>query len=70
MKRILRQLSRNQKGQSATEYMLIIAVIVIAVVVIGKKVFVDKFFTKGVNAAGSTVEKWLTCDPGNPNCNQ
>lgn len=69
MKSILRRLSRNQKGQSATEYMLIIAVIVIAVVVIGKKVFVDQFFTKGVNAAGTTVEKWMTCQPSDPNCN-
>lgn len=69
MKSILRRLSRNQKGQSATEYMLIIAVIVIAVVVIGKKVFVDQFFTHGVTAAGTTVEKWLTCQPNDPNCN-
>ena len=60
----------NQKGQSATEYMLIIAVIVIAVVVIGKKVFVDQFFKSGVNAAGATVEKWLKCDPSDPDCNK
>lgn len=69
MKQFLRRLSRNQKGQSATEYMLIIAVIVVAVVVIGKKVFVDQFFKNGVNAAGQTVEKWLTCQPSDPNCN-
>lgn len=69
MKQFLRRLSRNQKGQTATEYMLIIAVIVIAVVVIGKKVFVDNFFKQGVNAAGTTVQKWLTCDPSDPNCN-
>lgn len=69
MKQFLRRLSRNQKGQSATEYMLIIAVIVIAVVVIGKKVFVDQFFKPGVEAAGNTVKTWLTCDPGNPDCN-
>ncbi len=63
-----RQRLRNQKGQAATEYMLIIAVIVVAVVVIGKKVFVDKFFTDGVTAAGGTVQRLLTCDPKDTNC--
>ncbi|PIR20282.1 MAG: hypothetical protein COV45_06940 [Deltaproteobacteria bacterium CG11_big_fil_rev_8_21_14_0_20_47_16] len=70
MKSIFKRLSRNQRGVAATEYMLIIAVIVIAVVVIGKKVFVDQFFTQGVTAAGSTVQKWLTCDPSNADCNE
>lgn len=65
----LQQRLRRQNGQAATEYMLIIAVIVVAVVVIGKKVFVDQFFTNGVNAAGATVEKLLTCNPQDPNCN-
>lgn len=69
MKQFLRRLSRNQKGQSATEYMLIIAVIVVAVVVIGKKVFVEQFFRPGVEAAGSTVKTWLTCQPGDATCN-
>lgn len=68
MKRILRKLGRNQRGVAATEYMLIIAVIVIAVVVIGKRVFVDQFFTSGVTAAGTTVEKWLKCQPGDDTC--
>ncbi len=70
MKQFLRRLSRNQKGQTATEYMLIIAVVVIAVVVIGKTVFVDKFFKSGVNAAGQTVESWLTCKPGDTSCDK
>lgn len=68
MKRFLRRLSRNQKGQTATEYMLIIAVIVIAVVVIGKTVFVNQFFKPGVEAAGGTVKEWLTCKPGDATC--
>lgn len=68
MNRILRRLGRNQRGVAATEYMLIIAVIVIAVVVIGKRVFVDQFFTQGVNAAGATVQQWLECQPGGEKC--
>jgi Flp pilus assembly pilin Flp len=69
MKTLWNRLRHNQRGVAATEYMLMIAVIVIAVVVIGKKVFVDQFYTQGVNAAGTTVKKWLSCDPSiNQNC--
>lgn len=69
MKKWFRKIRRDERGQTATEYMLIIAVIVVAVVVIGKKVFVDQFFKPGVEAAGNTVKIWLTCDPSNPDCN-
>jgi Flp pilus assembly pilin Flp len=69
MKQWFLKIRRDQRGQTATEYMLIIAVIVVAVVVIGKKVFVDQFFSKGVDAAGKTVQKYLECDPNvNQNC--
>lgn len=69
MKKWFSKIRRDERGQTATEYMLIIAVIVVAVVVIGKNVFVDKFFSSGVDKAGKTVEKWLGCDPNvNQNC--
>lgn len=68
MKKWFNKIRRDERGQTATEYMLIIAVIVVAVVVIGKKVFVDQFFTQGVNAAGQTVQDWLECKPGDSKC--
>jgi Flp pilus assembly pilin Flp len=69
MRKLLSKIRRDQRGQTATEYMLIIAVIVVAVVVIGKKVFVDQFFKPGVQAAGQTVNKMLVCDPNvTPTC--
>ncbi len=70
MKKWFGKVRRDQRGQTATEYMLIIAVIVVAVVVIGKKVFVNQFFKPGVEAAGKTVQGFLVCDPSNPDCNQ
>lgn len=67
MKKWFSKVRRDQRGQTATEYMLIIAVIVVSVVVIGKRVFVDNFFAKGVDAAGGTVKTWLSCDPAKQN---
>lgn len=68
MKKWFSKIRRDERGQTATEYMLIIAVIVVAVVAIGKSVFVNKFFTSGVNAAGQTVSDWLTCKSGDATC--
>lgn len=61
----------NERGQAATEYMLILAVIVLGVLA-AASAFVPEF-KKGVNTLSSTVTNWLErdpslCDPNSTNC--
>ena len=55
---MIKNFIRGEEGQTATEYMLIISVVVIAVVAAAYK-FVP-FFEAGVNALGADVQKILT----------
>lgn len=50
---------RNKKGQTATEYMLIVAVVVIGLVMIAKAVFLPKF-NSGVEQLAQSVETKLS----------
>lgn len=48
---------RNRRGQSATEYMLIVAVVVLGIVAAASK-FIPKF-EEGVEALAQNVSGWL-----------
>lgn len=48
---------RNQKGQSATEYMLLIAVIVLGLVAAASKII--PIFEDGVNGLGTNISETL-----------
>ena len=61
MKRLLRKLKRNQRGQSATEYMLVVAVIVLALVAAASRLITP--FEAGVNALGTYVQTVLGTTP-------
>lgn len=54
MRKILKRLRRSQSGQSATEYMLVLAVIVIALVAAAKGLIEP--FKAGVATLAGTIE--------------
>ena len=58
MKKIVKWLKGNEKGQTATEYMLIIGVIVIGLLVVAQK-FIPEF-EAAVNTISSGVKDCVT----------
>ena len=61
-KKVWRWIQRNERGQSATEYMLIIAVVVLGLVAAASR-FVPKF-NDAVGQLGDRVSNdWLTNNP-------
>lgn len=65
MKKIMKWLKKNERGQTATEYMLIVAVIVLGLVS-AASYFVPQF-KSGVEVLGGRVVQWLSNDPGYQN---
>ena len=61
MKKVMKWLRKSQKGQTATEYMLIIAVIVLGLVS-AASAFVPQFQAAVGNLA-ATVTGWLQNNP-------
>jgi len=57
---IARKLMHNSKGQSATEYMLILAVVVLTLVAAASKLI--PYFETGVKQLGSNITKDLQKD--------
>lgn len=72
MWKYLRRLRKSEKGQSATEYMLIIAVVVLGLLAAASKIV--PMFRTGVETLGTTInEKYLSnnpdfCDSKNGEC--
>lgn len=58
MKKMMKWLRKSQKGQTATEYMLIIGVIVVTLIGVTYS-FKDKF-QEAVNKVGDTVIRCVT----------
>jgi len=69
---LFRQIRRSNRGQSATEYMLILAVVVIGLLAAASKLV--PMFREGVTQLGQTItSKYLSnapdfCDPSNDGC--
>lgn len=61
MKKVMNWLRKSQKGQTATEYMLIIAVIVLGLVS-AASAFVPQF-QQAVGTLAGTVTSWLSNNP-------
>ena len=61
MRKIFRRLMRSPSGQSATEYMLVVAVIVLALVAAASRLITP--FEAGVNALGTYVQTVLGTTP-------
>ena len=61
MRQLVRWLKRSQSGQSATEYMLVVAVIVLALVAAASRLITP--FEAGVNALGAYVQTVLGTTP-------
>ena len=59
---------RNQKGQSATEYMLLIAVIVIGLVAAASRIIPK--FQEGVNGLGENITETLKTNQEMTKANQ
>lgn len=62
----------GQRGQTATEYMLILAVVVLGILA-AASAFIPQF-KNGVNTLSSTVNQWFQtnpalCDPNDSGCN-
>ena len=61
-KKFFKRMRTSQSGQSATEYMLIIAVVVLGLVAAASKLL--PLFEGGVRTLGTNIaEKYLTNDP-------
>lgn len=61
MKRFFKWLRSSQKGQSATEYMLVIAVVVLALVAVASKLIPK--FEAGVEVLSDNIESTLGVMP-------
>ncbi len=62
MKKRMRALRRDQRGQSATEYMLVIAIVVLGLVAAASKFL--PVFSQSVSAMSNRVSNdWLTNNP-------
>lgn len=59
--RTMRSVVKTQKGQSATEYVLVLAVVVLGLVA-GASALIPSF-NKGVNAVAARVACWLNVSP-------
>ena len=62
MKKKLRALRKDQRGQSATEYMLVIAIVVLGIVAAASK-FLPVFDTAVTGMANTVSNQWLTNNP-------
>lgn len=62
IQRFFRSLRRSEAGSTATEYMLIIAVVVLGLIAAASKLI--PFFESGVETLGKNIsENYLTNDP-------
>ena len=62
IKKLIKMLRKSEKGQSATEYMLIIAVVVLGLLAAASKLI--PYFERGVESLGQNIEgKYLSNDP-------
>jgi len=62
LQKIFKLLRRSERGQSATEYMLIIAVVVLGLIAAASKLI--PLFQGGVEDLGQSItEKYLSNDP-------
>lgn len=61
MKKAFKWLGKSQKGQSATEYMLVLAVVVLALVAVASKLIPK--FEAGVDALSANIESTLGVMP-------
>lgn len=72
IKNIFKKIKKSESGQSATEYMLIIAVVVLGLLAAASKLV--PMFRAGVETLGTTInEKYLSnapefCDPLDEGC--
>lgn len=70
--KIFKKMFRSESGQSATEYMLIIAIVVLGLLAAASKLV--PMFREGVVTLGETIQaKYLSnapdiCDPNNDDC--
>lgn len=62
IRKFFKRLRKSESGQSATEYMLIIAVVVLGLLAAASKLI--PFFERGVDELGGRIEtKYLANDP-------
>lgn len=72
LRKIFKKIRRSERGQSATEYMLIIAVVVLGLLAAASKLV--PMFREGVQQLGTTIQtKYLSnapdiCDPNSQDC--